>query len=68
MMVACDFWPLDAARDALIALQAHLIVVLAERNFALEARIGELEDRLARLERAMRVIRNSLYKLLRIST
>jgi transposase len=53
MMVACDFWPLDAARDALIALQAHLIVVLAERNFALEARIGELEDRLARLERAM---------------
>jgi hypothetical protein len=49
--------PLDAARDALIALQAQLIVVLAERNSALEAWVGELEDRLARLERA--VSRNS---------
>jgi hypothetical protein len=49
--------PLDAARDALIAAQAQLIVMLAERNSALEARIGESEDRLARLERA--VTRNS---------
>ena len=57
MMVACGFRPLDAASDALIALQARLIVVLAERNSALEARIGEPEDRLARLERA--VSRNS---------
>jgi len=40
MMVACGFRPLDAARDALIALQAQLIVMLAERNSALEARIG----------------------------
>jgi transposase len=49
--------PLDAARDALIAAQAQLIVMPAERNSALEARIGESEDRLARLERA--VTRNS---------
>ena len=49
--------PLDAARDGLIALQAQLIVVLAERNSALEARVGEMEERLARLERA--VSRNS---------
>ena len=49
--------PLDAARDALIAVQAQLIVVLAERNSALEARVGELAGRLARLERA--VSRNS---------
>ena len=45
--------PPDPARDALIALQAQVIVVLAERNSALEARVGEMEDRLARLERAM---------------
>jgi transposase len=45
--------PLDPARDALIALQGQVIVVLAERNSVLEARVGELEDRLARLERAM---------------
>ena len=38
--------PLDAARDALIA-------VLAERNSALEARVSEMEDRVARVERAM---------------
>ena len=37
--------PLDAARDALIALQGQLIAVLA-------ARVAELEERLARLERA----------------
>lgn len=44
--------PLDAARDALIALQGRLIALLAARNAALEVRIGELEERLARLERA----------------
>jgi hypothetical protein len=44
--------PLDAARDALIALQGQLIALLAARNAALEVRIGELEERLARLERA----------------
>ena len=45
--------PTDAAKDALIALQARLIVVLAARNAELEARAGDLEERLARLERAM---------------
>src|SRR5215471_6238854 len=50
MTAARVFSPLDAARDALIALQAQLIVVLA-------VRISELGDRLARLERA--VSRNS---------
>ena len=44
--------PLDAARDALIALHGQLIALLAARNAALEVRIGELEERLARLERA----------------
>ena len=50
--------PSDAAKDALIALQARLIVVLAARNAKLEARVGDLEERLVRLERA--VSRNSL--------
>ena len=49
--------PLDAARDGLIAVQAQLIEVLAARNAGLEARVGETEERLARLERA--VSRNS---------
>jgi hypothetical protein len=49
--------PLDAARDGLIAVQAQLIEVLATRNAGLEARVGEMEERLARLERA--VSRNS---------
>jgi transposase len=44
--------PLDAARDALIALQGQLIVVLAARNAEMEARVADLEERLARLERA----------------
>ena len=56
--------PLDAARDGLIAVQAQLIVMLAARNAdleqqnsVLEARVGEMEERLVRLERA--VSRNS---------
>jgi transposase len=44
--------PLDAARDALIALQGQLIAMLAAQNAALAARVAELEERLARLERA----------------
>jgi transposase len=44
--------PLDAARDALIALQGQLIAMLSARNAALAARAGELEERLTRLERA----------------
>ncbi len=44
---------LDAARDALIALQGRLAVVLAARNAELETRVADLEERLARLERAM---------------
>jgi hypothetical protein len=44
--------PLDAARDALIALQGQLIAMLAVQNAALAGRVGELEERLARLERA----------------
>ena len=44
--------PLDAARDALIAVQGQLISMLAARNVAMAERIAELEDRLARLERA----------------
>ena len=44
--------PLDAARDALIALQGQLIAMLAARNAALAGRVAELEERLARLERA----------------
>ncbi len=39
--------PLDAARDALIAVQGQLIALLAARNAALEERVGELEERLA---------------------
>ncbi len=35
--------PLDAARDALIALQGQLIAVLAAQNAALATRVGELE-------------------------
>jgi len=50
--------PLDAARDALIAMQGQLIALLAARNAALQRRVGELEERLARLERA--ASRNSL--------
>jgi transposase len=44
--------PLDAARDALIALQGQLIAMLAAQNTALAERVAELEERLARLERA----------------
>ena len=44
--------PLDAARDALIALQGQLIAMLAVQNAALAGRAGELEEQLARLERA----------------
>ena len=44
--------PLDAARDALTALQGQLITVLAAQNATLAARVAELEERLARLERA----------------
>ena len=44
--------PLDAARDALIALQGQLIAMLAAQNAALAARVAVLEERLARLERA----------------
>ena len=40
--------PLDAARDALIALQGQLIAMLAVQNAALTERVGELEERLAR--------------------
>ena len=57
--------PLDAARDALIALQGQLIALLAAQNAALAARVGELEAanaelaaRMDRLERA--ASRNSL--------
>jgi transposase len=49
--------PLDAAKDALIALQGQLTAVLAARNAELEARLTDLEERLARLERT--VSRNS---------
>ena len=49
--------PLDAAKDALIALQGQLTAVLAARNAELEARVTDLEERLARLERT--VPRNS---------
>src|SRR5579863_2829320 len=52
MMVAVTFRPLDAAGDALIALQGQLIAMLAAQNAALAERVAELEDRLARLERA----------------
>lgn len=44
--------PLDAARDALIALQGQLIAQLAAENARQAERIGELERRLARLERS----------------
>ncbi len=44
--------PLDAARDALIALQGQLIAMLAAQNAALAERVAELEERLARLERS----------------
>jgi transposase len=44
--------PLDAARDALIAVQGQLIVMLAEQNLSLAARVADLEERLARLGRA----------------
>ena len=44
--------PLDAARDALIALQGQLIAMLAVQNAALAGRVRELEEQLARLERA----------------
>jgi hypothetical protein len=52
--------PVDAARDALIAVQGQLIAVLAarntdleSRNAELEVRVADLEERLARLERAV---------------
>ncbi len=51
--------PLDAARDALVALQHQLVAMLAAQNAALAARVAELEaanaelsERVARLERA----------------
>jgi hypothetical protein len=57
--------PLDAARDALIALQGQLIGLLAAQNAALAAWVAEVEaanaelaGRVARLERA--ASRNSL--------
>jgi hypothetical protein len=43
--------PLDAARDGLIALQGQLIAMLAQ-NAVLAERVGEVEERLAGLERA----------------
>jgi hypothetical protein len=48
--------PLDTARDALIALQGQLIAMLAVQNAALAERVGELEERLARLERHNRSV------------
>ena len=44
--------PLDSARDALIALQGQLIAMLMAQNVALAEQVGELEERLARMERA----------------
>jgi hypothetical protein len=44
--------PLDAARDALNSLQGQLIAMLAAQNAVLAERVGGLEERLARLERA----------------
>ena len=51
--------PLDAARDALIALQGQLIALLAAQNAVLAARVAEVEaanaglaGRVERLERA----------------
>jgi len=44
--------PLDAARDGLIAVQGQLIAMLAAQNVAMAGRVAELENRLARLERA----------------
>jgi transposase len=44
--------PLDAARDVLTAVQGQLITMLAAQNAALTVRVAELEERLARLERA----------------
>lgn len=56
--------PVDAARDALIALQGQLITVLMAQNSSLAGRVAQVEaanadlsERLARLERA--VSRNS---------
>jgi len=49
--------PLDAARDGLIALQGQLIAMLVAQNAELAGRVGELEERPARLERA--TFRNS---------
>jgi transposase len=43
---------LDGSRDALIVLQGQLIAMLAAQNAALAERAGELEERLARQERA----------------
>ena len=56
--------PLDAARDALIALQGQLIAVLAAQNTTLAARVAELEaadaELRARVERLERTAsRNS---------
>ncbi len=44
--------PLDAARDALIAVQAQLIAQLAAENAALAERVAGLERRLARMKRS----------------
>jgi hypothetical protein len=52
MMVPVTARPVDAARDALIALQGQLIALLVSQNVALADRVSELEGRLARLERA----------------
>ena len=49
--------PLDDARDArdaLIAVQGQLIVVLAARNTGLEARVADLEERRPQLDKAAR--------------
>jgi transposase len=56
--------PLDAARDALIALQGQLVAALAAQNAALASRVAELEaanaDLAARVERLERAAsRNS---------
>jgi transposase len=45
--------PLDAAREGLIALHGQLVVLFVQRNAELEARVGELEERLERQERAL---------------
>ena len=40
MMVICDCQAAGCSRDALIALQGHLIAMLAVQNAALAGRVG----------------------------